>query len=152
MLNSVCFTSIHGGMRVNPWNLDNSYINYPATIWYVKWGMCLQSNEHNMIRKEIYVIQPTLLRNHISKIEKGKKGALVTPSRQRQSITPYVEGILPKGPYPPCVSMADRALLAGYPGCIRLECWVNCAGGTLIAQFQINDSLSTGYIHWYDIP
>ena len=27
----------------------------------------------------------------------------------------YIEGILPKGPYLPCVSMADRALLAGYP-------------------------------------
>ena len=25
------------------------------------------------------------------------------------------EGILPKGPYRPCVSMAGRALLAGYP-------------------------------------
>ena len=29
-------------------------------------------------------------------------------------ITPYKEGILPKGPYLPCVSMAGRALLAGY--------------------------------------
>ena len=28
---------------------------------------------------------------------------------------PYIEGILPKGPYLPCVSMAGRALLAGYP-------------------------------------
>ena len=27
----------------------------------------------------------------------------------------YIEGILPKGPYPPCLRMADRALLAGYP-------------------------------------
>ena len=27
----------------------------------------------------------------------------------------YFEGILPKGPYPPCLRMADRALLAGYP-------------------------------------
>ena len=27
----------------------------------------------------------------------------------------YIEGILPKGPYPPCLHMADRALLAGYP-------------------------------------
>ena len=27
---------------------------------------------------------------------------------------PYMEGILPKGPYPPCLRMADRALLAGY--------------------------------------
>ena len=26
-----------------------------------------------------------------------------------------IDGILPKGPYPPCLSMADRALLAGYP-------------------------------------
>ena len=25
------------------------------------------------------------------------------------------EGILPKGPYPPCLRMADRALLTGYP-------------------------------------
>ena len=27
----------------------------------------------------------------------------------------HFEGILPKGPYLPCVSMAGRALLAGYP-------------------------------------
>ena len=27
----------------------------------------------------------------------------------------YIEGILPKGPYPPYPRMADRALLAGYP-------------------------------------
>ena len=26
-----------------------------------------------------------------------------------------IDGILPKGRYPPCLSMADRALLAGYP-------------------------------------
>ena len=28
---------------------------------------------------------------------------------------PVIDGILPKGPYPPCLRMADRALLAGYP-------------------------------------
>ena len=27
----------------------------------------------------------------------------------------YLEGIQQKGPYPPCLHMADRALLAGYP-------------------------------------
>ena len=27
----------------------------------------------------------------------------------------HIEGILPKGPYPPCLRMADRTLLAGYP-------------------------------------
>ena len=26
----------------------------------------------------------------------------------------YIDGILPKGPYPPCLRMADRALLVGY--------------------------------------
>ena len=30
-------------------------------------------------------------------------------------VTAYVDGIPPKGPYPPCLRMADRALLAGYP-------------------------------------
>ena len=29
-------------------------------------------------------------------------------------LVPHNEGILPKGPYPPCVSMAGRALLAEY--------------------------------------
>ena len=28
---------------------------------------------------------------------------------------PHIDGILPKGLYPPCLRMADRALLAGYP-------------------------------------
>ena len=28
---------------------------------------------------------------------------------------PYIDGILPTGPYPPCLRMADRARLAGYP-------------------------------------
>ena len=31
------------------------------------------------------------------------------------TIWAYIEGILPKGPYLPCVSMAGRVLLAGYP-------------------------------------
>ena len=31
---------------------------------------------------------------------------------------PVFEGILPKGPYLPCISMAGRALLAGYHHCI----------------------------------
>ena len=33
-----------------------------------------------------------------------------------------IEGILPKGPYLPCVSMAGRALLAGYPRHIGEHC------------------------------
>ena len=30
----------------------------------------------------------------------------------------YVDGVLPKGPYPPCLRMADRTLLAGYHRCV----------------------------------
>ena len=36
------------------------------------------------------------------------------------SLLSYIEGILPKVPYLPCVSMAGRALLAGYPRHMRL--------------------------------
>ena len=32
-----------------------------------------------------------------------------------------IEGILPKGPYLPCVSMAGRALLAGYPRKLEVQ-------------------------------
>ena len=39
-------------------------------------------------------------------------------TKQRSDIelrrTHLMDGILPKGPYPPCLRMADRALLAGY--------------------------------------
>ena len=31
----------------------------------------------------------------------------------------YFDGILPKGPYPPCLRMTDRALLVGYPRFVR---------------------------------
>ena len=32
-----------------------------------------------------------------------------------------IDGFLPKGPYPPCLRMADRALLPGYPRICRLS-------------------------------
>ena len=32
-----------------------------------------------------------------------------------------IDGILPKGPYPACLRMADRALLAGYPRYIEAK-------------------------------
>ena len=34
------------------------------------------------------------------------------------------EGILPKGPYLPCVSMAGRDLLAGYPRFVKNGTWM----------------------------
>ena len=34
---------------------------------------------------------------------------------------PYFDGILPKGPYPLCLHLAGRALLAGYPWFVQLH-------------------------------
>ena len=41
----------------------------------------------------------------------------------------YFDGILPKGPYPPCLRMANRALLAVYPRFLLLwvfHCYMEC--------------------------
>ena len=38
----------------------------------------------------------------------------------------YFDGILPKGPYPPCLRMADRTLLVGYPRFMLHNCNVIC--------------------------
>ena len=46
-------------------------------------------------------------------------------SMDTQKITKtHFDGILPKGPYPPCLCMADRALFAGYPWfwCFCINC------------------------------
>ena len=44
-------------------------------------------------------------------------------------MTTYFDGILPKGPYTPCLRMADRALLAGYPRFLLqlvFHCYMEC--------------------------
>ena len=33
----------------------------------------------------------------------------------------YIESVLPKGPYPPCLRMADRALFAEYPRYVDVD-------------------------------
>ena len=42
-----------------------------------------------------------------------------------------IEGILPKVPYPPCLRMADRAILAGYPRYIDVQLTFNQLNGVL---------------------
>ena len=42
----------------------------------------------------------------------GKGGG---EKQKRDVMITYLDGILPKGPCPPCLRMADRALSAGYP-------------------------------------
>ena len=53
--------------------------------------------------------------------------------------TPYLDGILPKGPYPPCLRMADRALLAGYPRSVLCE--ISCPN-----QHDPDESIISEYI------
>ena len=43
-----------------------------------------------------------------------------------------IEGILPKAPYPPCLRMADRALLAGYPRYVPVYTWGGASALTSI--------------------
>ena len=45
---------------------------------------------------------------------------MIGTEQRSDSESPYIEGILPKGPYLPCISMVGRALLAGYPRYIVL--------------------------------
>ena len=49
-----------------------------------------------------------------------------------------IDGILPKGPYPPCIRMADRALLAGYPRNTLKNFveFVICTGGSPMVIFM----------------
>ena len=59
---------------------------------------------------------------------------------QAYSTSPEIEGILPKGPYQPCLRMADRDLLAGYPrnmSKIHALFWLGTDQFTVIRQDTI---------------
>ena len=49
-----------------------------------------------------------------------------------------IEGILPKGPYLPCVSMEGRALLVGYPRNALLDFYMYCVTPVIISAMFIN--------------
>ena len=59
----------------------------------------------------------------------------------------HVEGILPKGPYPPCLRMADRALLAGYPRCLPCVAQVVDSSDVLIQVLDCRDPMGTRSKH-----
>ena len=54
-----------------------------------------------------------------------------------------IEGILPKGPYLPCVSMAGRALSAGYP---RYDVYHDAIMKTFSHYWHFVASQKTGYV------
>ena len=59
------------------------------------------------------------------------KNTQMMPAFCTESLINDIKGIVPKGPFPPCLRMADRALLAGYPR------YTNCIiGGLEIISLQ----------------
>ena len=63
---------------------------------------------------------------------------------------PHIDGILPKGPYPPCLCMADRALLAGYPPIMIFHFSVSTVPGTRTsADTVMTNLLSHTFISFY---
>ena len=58
---------------------------------------------------------------------------IILKYHQQRSIQ-KLDGILPNGPYPPCLRRADRALLAGYPRTASSICQ-GYRGGTVINMY-----------------
>ena len=89
--------------------------------------ICMQTNSNNMIislvsrysrcpfyRGETTRVYPLQWR-HNEPDGFSNHRRLCFHTRTTRPIAEHIEGILPNGPYPSCLRMADRALLAGYP-------------------------------------
>ena len=61
--------------------------------------------------------------------------------------TALIHGILPKGPYPPCLRTADRALLAGYPRYI-LHLYAGPNLPPARCRSFVRDIITTGTWRW----
>ena len=57
-----------------------------------------------------FTVMSVLIKLRIEKCQ-----LLLQPVAEKSSKWRHFDGILPKGPYPTCLRMADKALLAGYP-------------------------------------
>ena len=57
----------------------------------------------------------TSLKKKAFKMSSAKSWGFCLSLHVTNLVHTHLDGILPKGPYPPCLRMADRALLAGYP-------------------------------------
>ena len=56
--------------------------------------------------------QPSVIENEV---QNNMSYFLLCDYSRPSTVLAHCDGILPKGPYSPCLHMADRALLAGYP-------------------------------------
>ena len=59
----------------------------------------------------------------------------------------HIDGILPKGPYPPCLRMADCALLAGYPRYVMSLSWPHATNEPYTYEI---DTYNTNFISFLD--
>ena len=83
----------------------NISLNYTINSWH---------NHIKSIKTQLY----SFIMGYIVTVHAVVLSIFVSQSHSLSAINyclPYIEGILQKGPYLPCVSMAGRALLAGYP-------------------------------------
>ena len=104
-----------------------SYSNYFSSLWMIPWRVrhCEQFGEK---------IVPST----------GPCGGVL--------YIMHVEGILRKGPYPPCLRMADRALLAGYPRCsihqaTSFDCYHKVIGHWPVCQ--VSTDITMGHVIWW---
>ena len=82
------------------WLLMLNEISNNFWLWYLVW-LCMLRHKPERCHTHTQI--------HLT---------MLSPQRGLITTTPrYIDGILPKGPYPPYLRMADRTLSAGYPRC-----------------------------------
>ena len=96
-----------------------AYILWSSTIYQT--CLCITQSWLCKLQLHLLEILSVNLSKHVLSFAKSSLYALLCYARRSAgavmsqfSSQVYIEGILPKGPYLPCVSMAGRALLAGY--------------------------------------
>ena len=77
----------------------------------IMYGTCMLHTKYNGSAVFIW----KLCMNWLKGLQRRQMVAVIQGLVHLRPSQEHIEGILPKGPYLPCVSMAGRALLAGYP-------------------------------------
>ena len=124
-----CKSIAHKGPVMQSFPICN-LLAWKMSCWWFEtpWRSCdvtLMTNHHHSCIKLVVGSEWMIPRfqlnchNMQTKFEAWDKWVNIHAYRIHMWWMSHIEGILPKGPYLPCVSMAGRALLAGYP---RYEC------------------------------
>ena len=117
-----------------------------------RWSWCIVSHQSNMhvaythpdtdisLSAGRQETNPKLITNNMKKVLRIHSSNL-----SHTNVTQYIEGILSKGPYLPCLRMADRALLAGYPGYLMVNLYVSQYLCTQIRTVYLYRSVFTAH-------